>query len=579
MITQGSIKYTRAILSFTGALIIFLIVMDVHVVSRQRKILLDEEYKKAQSEVELAGTFVSEPLLRHEFGIVEDFLILWSKKREDILELKAVTPNNMLLAEYKRSIPSKQSFQIEHRVEHEGSYLMSLYIVKDLTFIEKTLTKLKWQLVVYSVFLVFVLGTAIWFILKSLAIRPLEEEIYKRKLAETAIQQAHDKLKIVNEQLQQEVAERKKVEGQLLVFRRFVDASGQGFGIANIEGIIIYANLTLCLMTGEKNPEDTYGKPFFPYFPREVQVRMQNEIIPAVMKEGQWVGELPIIAADGKSTPTIENFFIINDEGDNPLYIATVITDITELKRTEQELELAKERAEESDRIKSAFLATMSHELRTPLNSIIGFTSIIMQELSGPLNEEQKEQLGMVQSSSYHLLNLINDVLDISKIEAGQLEVFAKPFDMRSSIENAVQIVNPLAEKNGLPLITDISPDVGEVVNDGRRVEQVLINLLNNAVKFTKTGEVRIECHISKGTVTTSVKDTGIGMQLKSIKELFKPFKQLDSGLARKVEGTGLGLSICKKLIELMGGEIGVESQEGVGSTFTFTLPLKDTRG
>ncbi len=576
---QGSIKYTRAILSFTGALIIFLIVMDINIVSRQRKILLDEEYKKAQSEIELAGTFVSEPLLRHEFGIVEEFLMLWSKKREDILELKAVTPNNMILAEYKRSVPSEQSFQIQYRVEHEGSYLMSLYIVKDLAFIEKTLSKLQRQLVVYSVFLVFVLGTAIWLILKRFAIQPLEKEIYKRELAETAIRHAHDELKTVNEHLQQEIAERKQAEEQLLVFKKFAEASGQGFGIANIEGIITYANLTLCLMTGEKVPEDTHGKSFFPYFQEEVQIRVQNEIIPAVMKEGQWVGELPILAGDGSLTPTIENFFLIRDEKGNPLYIAAVITDITELKRTEHQLEVAKEKAEEADRIKSAFLATMSHELRTPLNSIIGFTSIILQGMAGPLTEEQIAQLRMVENSSQHLLNLINDILDISKIEAGQLEVYCEPFDMKDEIVKAVQTVTPLATNKGLSLVTHVGPDVGTIVNDRRRTEQVIINLLSNAIKFTEKGEVSIECHFNSGAVTTCVKDTGLGIKSEDIAALFKPFRQLDSGLTRKIEGTGLGLSICNKLLELMGGEISVESSYGEGSIFTFTLPHKTQEG
>ncbi|MFQ5593448.1 MAG: GAF domain-containing protein [Anaerolineae bacterium] len=232
------------------------------------------------------------------------------------------------------------------------------------------------------------------------------------------------------------------------------------------------------------------------------------------------------------------------------------------------------EAAQEADRLKSAFLSTMSHELRTPLNSIIGFTGIMLQGLAGPLNNEQTKQLGMVQSSARHLLDLINDVLDISKIEAGQLELASEPFDMRETIEKVVRAAIPLAEKKGLALIAEVAPEVGQIVSDRRRVEQILINLINNAVKFTEAGEVRVECEVSDGQLVTRVVDTGIGVEPEDTPRLFEPFRQLDGGLTRRHEGTGLGLSICKRLVEMLGGEIWAESEgEGEGSTFAFTLP------
>jgi signal transduction histidine kinase len=244
------------------------------------------------------------------------------------------------------------------------------------------------------------------------------------------------------------------------------------------------------------------------------------------------------------------------------------------VKERTAELVVAKERAEAADRLKSAFLASMSHELRTPLNSIIGFTGIVLQGLAGPLNDEQTKQLGMVRDSARHLLDLINDVLDISKIEAGQLEVTFESFDMREAVEKAVRTVTPLADKKGVALVAEVAPDVGRIVSDRRRVEQVLINLVNNAVKFTEEGEVRIECQVSDGWLVTRVVDAGIGIKPEDVGRLFKAFQQVDTGLARVKEGTGLGLSICKKLLEMLGGEIWVESEWGVGSTFTFTLPV-----
>ena len=239
------------------------------------------------------------------------------------------------------------------------------------------------------------------------------------------------------------------------------------------------------------------------------------------------------------------------------------------------ELAVAMERAEDADQIKSAFLASMSHELRTPLNSIIGFAGILLQELPGPLNAEQNKQLGMVQKSARHLLSLINDVLDISKIEAGQLELASSTFALRPSIEKTIMLLTPIAKAKGIELRSEISEDVGEVTTDERRLEQIIINLLNNAVKFTEKGFVIISCRIEHENCLVEVTDTGIGMTAEALTTIFEPFRQLDSGLARRYEGTGLGLSICRKLLKMMGGSIDVKSQPGQGSTFYVTFPVK----
>ncbi|MGV8120993.1 MAG: ATP-binding protein [Candidatus Xenobiia bacterium LiM19] len=248
-----------------------------------------------------------------------------------------------------------------------------------------------------------------------------------------------------------------------------------------------------------------------------------------------------------------------------------------ELTNMNRELLQAKQAAEAADLLKSAFLATMSHELRTPLNSIIGFTGIMLMGMVGSLNQEQEKQLIMVKDSASHLLELINDVLDISKIEAGQIELTWEPFDMKVAIENSLKKIAPMAEKKGLALTSVIVLPVGQVIGDRRKVEQILINLLSNAVKFTERGEVRLESHIEDDWLVTQVVDTGIGISQEDMDTLFKPFRQVDTGISRQYEGTGLGLSICKRLVEAMGGRIQVESERGRGSIFTFTLPLKRT--
>jgi len=243
------------------------------------------------------------------------------------------------------------------------------------------------------------------------------------------------------------------------------------------------------------------------------------------------------------------------------------------------ELAAAMEKAQAADKLKSAFLATMSHELRTPLNSIIGFTGIILRERVGPLNDEQKKQLNMVRSSSQHLLALINDVLDISKIEAGQLQLAYEDVDVRQVIEKVVQTTRPLAENKGIGLdFRIIDGDTG-IKADYRRLEQILLNLAGNAIKFTEKGSVNIICESDGPNLNVRVVDTGIGIREEDMETIFKTFRQIDSGISRKQEGTGLGLSISKRLVKLMGGSIRVTSVFGSGSTFSFSIPKERKTG
>ncbi|HUX36656.1 MAG TPA: ATP-binding protein [Rectinemataceae bacterium] len=251
-------------------------------------------------------------------------------------------------------------------------------------------------------------------------------------------------------------------------------------------------------------------------------------------------------------------------------------------ERTE-DLRQAKLEAEEANRLKSGFLANMSHELRTPLNSIIGFTEVLQDALYGEINDKQREYLGYIATSGRHLLDLINDVLDLAKIESGRMEVAVAPFALRTALELSITMLRERALKHSIALELAIAPEVDVVVvSDEHKLKQILFNFLSNAVKFTPDGgKVRLEARASEhreGFIDISVSDTGIGIKEEDLGRLFKEFSQLDSPLQKRYEGTGLGLALSKHLIESIGGGIAVSSEEGKGSVFTISFPSDFSR-
>jgi signal transduction histidine kinase len=224
---------------------------------------------------------------------------------------------------------------------------------------------------------------------------------------------------------------------------------------------------------------------------------------------------------------------------------------------------------------KSEFLANMSHELRTPLNAIIGFSEVLSDRMFGELNEKQEEYLKDIYASGNHLLSLINDILDLSKIEAGRMELELTEFDLPTAIENALMLVRERAGRRSIALHTNIDSRLGQVQADERKVRQVVLNLLSNAIKFTpEGGRIEVAAVPKDGFVEVSVTDTGVGIAPEDQEKVFEEFRQVGTA-AKKVEGTGLGLTLCRKFVELHGGWIWVKSEVGVGSTFTFTIPVR----
>jgi signal transduction histidine kinase len=240
-----------------------------------------------------------------------------------------------------------------------------------------------------------------------------------------------------------------------------------------------------------------------------------------------------------------------------------------EIQEKSQQLELA-------NRHKSEFLANMSHELRTPLNAVIGFSEVLIEGMFGEMNEKQLDYVQDIHSSGRHLLSLINDILDLSKIEAGRMELEVTTFNLPGAIDNAVTLVRERAQRHGIELRTEVLETLGDYSGDERKFKQIMLNLLSNAVKFTGDGgRVTVEAHLGSGGIEVSVADTGIGIAPEDQPKVFEEFVQVGGNYATKREGTGLGLPLAKRFVELHGGRMWLESQPGAGSTFFFSLPIR----
>jgi signal transduction histidine kinase len=241
-----------------------------------------------------------------------------------------------------------------------------------------------------------------------------------------------------------------------------------------------------------------------------------------------------------------------------------------------REIEAKGKQLEIASQHKSEFLANMSHELRTPLNAVIGFSEVLLEKFFGELNEKQNEYVDDILSSGRHLLSLINDILDLSKIEAGRMELEVTTFYLPDAIDNALLLIRERASRHGIKLDRVIDDRLGDFTGDERKFKQILVNLLTNAVKFTpEGGQVKVEARLGDSAVIISVIDTGIGIAKEDQEPIFEEFRQAGGNYAHKREGTGLGLTLTRRFVEMHGGRIWVESEVGKGSTFTFTLPIR----
>jgi len=365
------------------------------------------------------------------------------------------------------------------------------------------------------------------------------------------------------------------------MLRKIIDTTPSGIFWKDRGSRFLGANLKFAMDAGFDDPEKIKGLNDYDIYPREIAEKYTS-YDEEIFKSGEDIlyFEEPFVTAEGEKRWVSTSKVLIKDSSGNAFSLLGVYDDITARKRNEEQLEKAIKTAEDASRAKSEFLSRMSHEIRTPMNAIIGMTKI------GQTTQDYKKMqycLEKIDGASKHLLGLINDILDMSKIEASKFELFAESFCFEKMLENICNVILVKAEEKYQKLIVDVDTSVPElVIGDEMRLSQVITNLLSNSIKFTpENGTVKLTAKrlasdsLEDVILKISVEDNGIGLTNEQKAKLFTSFEQADGGIARKYGGTGLGLSICKKIVELMGGNIDVTSEFGKGSTFYFTINLK----
>ena len=375
----------------------------------------------------------------------------------------------------------------------------------------------------------------------------------------------------------QDITERKEAEIQIIFQASLLNQVRNAVIATDLDGRIIYWNHFSEILY-QWRAEEVLGKSIAETIVPENMRQHIKKVIEEIVQCGYLECELLVERKDGSLFPALYVFNMIKDQKGRYMGFASVSIDLTERKKVEDDLLLAKERAESATKAKSQFLANMSHEIRTPMNAVIGLTSLL---LNTPINSEQRDYIETIRSSGDSLLAVISDILDFSKIEGGMLEVEKEPFDLQKVLEDSVNIFFSSARDKGLDLSYSLEPDVPcQILGDPARLKQILVNLLGNAVKFTEKGEISATVSASGPSsridgseeIMFAVKDTGIGISKDQLGRLFKPFIQADPSTTRKFGGTGLGLVISKNLAERMGGRIWAESEPGKGSVFYFTI-------
>ncbi len=392
-----------------------------------------------------------------------------------------------------------------------------------------------------------------------------------------------DKLKKILEKIQTQLEAKNQVEktNKLLnEYKKAVDASAI-LTISDLEGNITYANDKVCEISGYAK-EELLGQPHSIFRHPDMSGAVFQDLWETILAKKIWKGIIKNKRKSGIPYYVDSTIVPVLDASENITQFLGIRYDVTDLIEKEMALQEAVKKAQAADKAKSEFLANMSHEIRTPMNGIIGFLDILRG--TNP-SEKQLEYIDIVKTSSNHLLEIINDILDISKIESGKLALELLPVDICSEIKGSAILYQGRANEKNITLRYDIDENITKILlADAVRLRQVFSNLISNAVKFTESGDVsisvrKIASDAASETILFRVEDSGIGIPKDKLHVIFSPFEQADASVTRKYGGTGLGLAICKRLVEMMGGELSAESEMGKGSKFSFELTFKKGDG
>jgi PAS domain S-box-containing protein len=380
----------------------------------------------------------------------------------------------------------------------------------------------------------------------------------------------------------QDISERKRLEQEQSRLISILEASTDYIGMADTQGNVIWTNTKGRQIHGLSNLDVAISfRHFSACYPAWALKKIREEGLPAAIATGSWFGETALLDATGQEIPTAQMIMAHKSPQGEVELFSTILRDIRATKEYEHRLERSNADLIRATRLKDEFLATMSHELRTPLNAILGMSESLEEEIYGPISERQRQSIATINRSGHHLLEMINDILEMSNLTGGQIELKITNVEINELCQSSWSVVAQRALPKSLPIAINIATDLGEIAIDRRRIQQVLINLLENAIKFTPDqGQITLDVYLEKSTndlqqfICFAVTDTGIGIATGDLPQLFQPFIQIDRNLNRQYEGTGLGLALVKQIVELHGGGVSVQSELGQGSCFAFKLPL-----
>jgi len=580
------------------------------IIGREKRSLITSLKDKGNSIAKSVAETAERAIRTSDYEFLEREANSILNSAREIIYVRFLDKEGRIIAASKRpeEIGEKDILKVFAPILSKGQETGGVEIGLSTFYTKKSVARMILIITLMLAGIILVLGTAITINVRKLVIEPINK--LKTMTAEIARGNLNYKVDLESGDEMEELAisfnkMAKQLRESELMFHSLFDHTPFSVWMCDREGTIIFANQAALNMFGVADPDQIVGrynvfrdlseeeKQFLTYFERawagEI-VRFRQDLDMTKVKYNtvhrktlhfySTLFPLPTLGDQNPNIVVIQEDITKQVEAEEELrkyqvYLEELVKERTRnLEEKKRELERANVQLKELDRLKSLFIASMSHELRTPLNSIIGFTGIILQGLTGEITEEQRRQLTMVKNSANHLLALINDIIDVSKIETGKVKLDIKEFDLSKLVQDIKDFFAIALNKKGLKISVE-APENLIIESDERRTKQVIVNLIGNAIKFTEKGEIKIKVTRKDEMIEVSVKDTGIGIKKEDLDKLFKPFSQAPSEERAPQEGTGLGLYLSKKIIELLGGEITVRSEFGKGSVFSFTLPSK----